>query len=194
MFTVNKATISGEVTKKEEGRHLLLEVTQNVHGMETTFEVFVPEDIKDSISFSEGDNILIRNAICYEKNGRRFKVESPTQLERYSGPSFNNHSFTGMVKAYRQVGDTKNIIIEISQDVAGKIPTSFNLFCPPSLQEEFLRRTPMEPGDYVEVIGAILYEKEGEFRYKAEAKDIGILYYKDYNKGDINAEFLKKGE
>ena len=165
MFTVNKATFSGVVQKAENG---ILHISQDVLGKcPTVFEVYVPKDIRKSVP-REG-KVIVQDALCYEKDGERhFKIHSPEQIALYEGPNINSHSFTGIMKGYFQVGETKNVKIDISQDVKGKAPTSFLLFMTPSLLEQI--SIPMEPGDYVQVNSAICYEKEGEYRYKAKIK------------------------
>lgn len=189
MFTLNKASFSGEVKNVTENNGLhFLKVYQEAFGkLPTVYTVVLPKGMTPP---QKGQKISIKNALCYEKDGeRRFKVLSSEQL---TGANLNEHFFTGVVKAWRPVEGTRHMIIEISQDVLGKYPTAFLLFLPESQQKD-LKFPLMEPGDYVIVSGAKGYEKDGQFRYKVDdLKDIGILYFKNYEKGQKDAQKLRR--
>ena len=193
MFTINKASFSGQVKEVigNPNGSSLVKVENIAFGLHPTlYNLYLPKEVPCP---SNGDCIAVRNAFCYVKNGeRRFKITNPDQITK---GDFNDHSFTGIVKGFHQVGDTKHITIEISQDVLGKLPTSFLLFLSEKQQRE-VRSPFMEPGDYVIVTSAKAYEKDGEWRYKAELSDIGVLYFHNYDKGSIDAQMLKeqKGE
>ena len=192
MFTLNKASFSGTVkaVNKQSNGTTLVRVEQLAYGrIATCYTLFLPRDIE---SPAPGDKISVKEALCYEKNGeRRFKILSRDQLIGCD-LNLNEHSFTGVCKGWHQVGDTKNVTVEISQDVLGKIPTSFLLFISEKQQRE-LESPVMEPGDYIIVTSAGAYEKDGEWRYKIQSvKDMGILYFRDYNKGVIDAQRIKE--
>ena len=193
MFTLNSSTLSGEVVDVSisENGTSLFSLKQNVFGMfPTTFHIFCPKGISPP---EKGSRVLVLNALAYDKNGeRRFKVSAPTQIQK-GIIDINEHSFTGIVKRYRQAGDTKNVIIEISQDVDGKLPTTFFLFVPVSQQEEYLKGQIMDSGDYVVVSSASCYEKDGELRYKVPSmSNLGIVYYKNYDKGVMDAKEIRR--
>ena len=194
MFTLNKASFSGTIldVKTHPNGPSLLKVEQLAFGiMPTRYTLFIPKGIEPP---ALGEKISVKDSLCYEKDGeRRFKVLSQNQITE-GDLGLNEHSFTGVCMGWHQVGGTKNVKVEISQDVLGELPTAFLLFLPEKQQRELVSPV-MEPGDYVIVTNAGIYEKDGEWRYKIQSvKDMVILYFRDYNKGVIDAQHLKKEE
>lgn len=176
---MNSFTFTGTITRIKETKSCLhVTINQNVADtMSTDFRLVVPfSALPDrQFLFSEGDIVLVQDAVMYEKaNEMRLRVERPGQIRVCSQQGlFNSLSFSGKIVELKKGG--KNFdLMKIQQTVCGKYVTTLEV-----LVMDTVKAQPKQ-GEIICITSAMLYDKNGLYRAKIEnPSEIKLLYSPD---------------
>lgn len=188
MEKVNSCSFSGIVRKIEPDRKgCIIYVQQAVNGvMNTILPVYIipplMEDFK-ALHVQEGKMIHIINAEMYEKDDFcRLRVTDISQIQK--NMILNQVSVSGKIVSAEDEG--KGFLIRVEQEVGGKLPTTFDVFCIPPIADEMRKKYSV--GDSVVVRDAITYAKNSVVRLRITNTNQIQRIHENLFLGDVAAE------